>query len=168
MDDQIDGQISIFELLDAGELKPQTPMIAAEDFHLGVKGWMLHAVTYREKSDWHYYMQNGRENDSAILYIITYTDRWKSVKEPWQDSAGRWGTAGEKVLAKGERYAGWYGGHRPLYYKTPTFNERIECAHQSCDYKPGIRIVDADYIVALDGPPLTDEEKDWFRRIQKP
>lgn len=164
--EQLPGQMSIFDLLmedDLPEKQDEPRLIAPEDFHLGVKGWMIHAVLFREEPDWKYYM-TGKANDSPIRFLVIYTDRWKSVKEPWQDSHGRWGTAGDKVLGKGERYSGWYGGFRPLYYKTPTFDERIEYAHRSRDYQPGVRIVDADCIVALEGPPLDETEKELLRK----
>ena len=169
MVEQLSGQLSIWDILTEDQLPaaaedPAPRLIAPEDFHVGVRGWMIHAVLFREEPDWKYY-GTGKENDSPIRFLLVYTDRWKSVKEPWQDSKGRWGTSGEKVLRKGDRYSGWYGGFRPLYHQTPTFDERIEAAHKSRDYQPGVRIVDADHIVALEGPPLTDDDKDFLRRL---
>lgn len=146
---EIDGQLSIFEMLDAGELKQRTPMIAPEEFVPGVTGWMIHTVVFEQ----------GR----FAGMMIVYTDRWVSTKEPKLKDSG-WSTAGELVRRKGDTYSCWYGGFRTLYWQTPTFDERIQAAHRSREYRPGMRIIDADIPVTLEGEPLNDEEKDMLRR----
>lgn len=164
MTNQIDGQISIFDLMDAGELRYSGPTQAAAvsnvlepwDFHIGVKAWMMHAVWF-----------NNGDHIPEWLHscVVTFTDMWKSVEEPEQDNEGRWSTAGEKVRRKGEYYAGWYGGFRPLYRQTPTFDERLEYALKIHGRKQPRRIIDADCVVALQGPPLNEAEKETIRKL---
>jgi len=153
--EQIAGQISIFDLLE-----PEKPRISNRlepwDFHEGVKGWMIHAVWFAE---------GPHVPEWLWGCVVTYTDRWVSVEEPEQDAEGRWSTAGEKVRQKGDRYAGWYGGTRPLYRQTPTFDERTEYAKEAHGRKHPRRIIDADCVVALEGPPLNEAEKETIRKL---
>lgn len=157
MVEQLSGQLSIWDILTEDQLpaaaeEPAPRLIAPEDFHVGVKGWMIHTVVFEQ----------GR----FAGMMIVYTDRWVSTKEPKLKDSG-WSTAGELVRRKGDSYSCWYGGFRTLYWQTPTFDERIQAAHRSKEYRPGMRIIDADIPVALEGEPLNDEEKDVLRRWHK-
>lgn len=155
--EQIAGQISIFDLLTEDE--PEKPHISNRlepwDFHEGVKGWMIHAVWFAE---------GPHVPEWLWGCVVTYTDRWVSTKEPKLKDDG-WSTAGELVRRKGDTYSCWYGGFRTLYRQTPTFDERIEAAHRSREYRPGMRIIDADCVVALEGPPLSEAEKETIRKL---
>ncbi len=156
----MEAQISFLDPVPEEEA-PDTRFIQPQDFHVGEKGWMLHAVVRRTKP-WNPW---SREPEPPIVCIYTYTDRWVSTREPRQQPDGRWDTTGERVRRKGQTYSMWSGGSRKLYRNTPTFDERIAYVHQMPEYQPGVRIIDADCIVALEGAPLSEAEKAELRGI---
>lgn len=157
--EQIAGQLSFFELMDGGELRPEekhSNVLEPWGFHVGVKGWMMHAYWFDE-----------RPHVPEWLWgcVVVYTDRWVSTKEPRQTEYG-WSTAGEKVRMPGDNPEGWYGGTRPLWRVTPTFDERLDYAMQVHGKKHPRRVIDADNVVALYGPPLNEAEKDTIRKLR--
>ena len=161
---QLPGQLSFLSELWADEpAQPKPRLIRPEDFHVGVKGWLIHAVWFTDHAN----IPEGLRNS-----IVLYTDCWVSTREPWITEYG-WQTQGDRVRRKGQSPAGWTGRMPKLYAQPgPTSAEKLEHAHtdfqhDGCNwYHPGVRIIDADYIVCLEGDPLTEDEKMQLRKWQ--
>lgn len=160
--EQIDGQVSIWDMLTEDEMpKPaRSRIIAPQDFHIGTKGWQLHAVWFGDKV-WPVSMRNC---------IVIYSDCWVSTAEPRNTEYGI-RTQGERVRRKGETPGGWTGRMPKLFaLPGPTWDDYIQHAHtdfifDGCNWwKPGVRVIDADHIVTLEGDPLTEDEKALLRK----
>ncbi len=164
--EQLNGQLSIWDILTEDEqpTAPRSRLIAPQDFHIGTKGWQLHTVWFPDSE---------RIPENLRNSIVIYSDCWVSTKEPCGSEFGII-TQGDKVCRKGEYPAGWTGRMPKLYAQPgPTWEDYIQRAHTDFIYEgcnwwhPGVRVIDADHVVALEGDPLTENEKELLRKWER-
>ena len=124
---EMDGQISMFSLLDEWE----TPELPIPERNKGVKAWVIEVAG----------ITNSLKNNAPIRFWLVRPRQVMFTNNARRDpkAYSGWFTAAESVRGQ---YFGWYGGigKKHVFIREPTWNDMVKYTREQKDYVAGTDI----------------------------